>query len=191
MEHIKSQSQGLVTSDREHGHEASDINVKAIFGFLLFLMIGGLVTHVALWGMYVFLDKRAAKMNEGVTTPVQAQVESQRSQSGPKKVAQSGQVGAERPETMKETVERLQATFPAPRLQDDDVRDMNMMRSSENKLIHGYTWIDKNTGAVRIPVERAMEVLAERGLPNVAGETPQAKPAAKPATAQPAQPARQ
>ena len=62
MEHIKSQSQGLVTTDREHGHEESDINVKAIFGFLLFLVIGGLVAHVALWGMYVFLDKRAAEM---------------------------------------------------------------------------------------------------------------------------------
>ena len=191
MEHIKSQSQGLVTSDREHGHEASDINVKAIFGFLLFLMIGGLVTHVTLWGMYVFLDKRAAKMDEGVKTPVQAQVEAQRNPAAPKHVAQSGQVGAERPETMKETVERLQATFPSPRLQDDDVRDMNMMRASEDKLVHGYTWIDKNTGAVRIPVERAMEVLAERGLPNVAGETPQSKAAAKPATTPPAQPARQ
>ena len=28
MEHIKSQSQGMVTTDRDHGHEESDINVK-------------------------------------------------------------------------------------------------------------------------------------------------------------------
>ena len=182
MEHIKSQSQGLVTTDRDHGHEESDINVKAIFGFLLFLVIGGLVSHLALWGMYVYLDKRATKMNEGATTPVQAQMEAQRPQPTQKKIAQSGQVGMDRPETAKETLERLQAQFPTPRLQDDDVRDMNMLRANEDKLLHGYMWLDKNNGAVRIPVERAMEVLAERGLPAVPGEASQPKAAAKPAT---------
>ena len=182
MEHIKSQSQGLVTSDRDHGHEESDINVKAIAGFLLFLVVGAIVTHVGLWGMYLYLEKLEAKKNEGLSTPVQVQMEQQRPQPTVKKIAQSGQVGTDRPETARETVERLQAQFPSPRLQDDDVRDMNMLRASEDKLVNQYTWIDKDSGSVRIPVSRAMEVLAERGLPNVAGETPQTKAAAKPAT---------
>jgi hypothetical protein len=189
MEHIKSQSQGLVTTDRDHGHEESDINVKAIFGFLAFLAIGGIITHVGLWGMYIYLDRWAEKKNEGMSTPVQVQMEKQHPQATEKKSAQGGQVGEKHAETAKETLERLQAQFPSPRLQDDDVRDMNMLRSSEDKLIHEYTWIDKSSGSVRIPVSRAMEVLAERGLPGVAGETPQAKPAAKPAA--PAAPARQ
>lgn len=185
MEHIKSQSQGRVTTDREHGHEDTDINVKAIFGFALFLVIGGIVAHAALWGMYVYLDRMAEKKNEAVATPVQVQMEAQRPQATEKKSALSGQVGEKHSETSKEVWERLQAQFPSPRLQDDDVRDMNMLRANEDKLLHGYTWIDKNSGAVRIPVARAMEVIAERGLPNVGGETPQSKIAAKPA-AQPA-----
>jgi hypothetical protein len=177
MEHIKSQSQGLVTSDRDHGHEESDINVKAIFGFAIFLFLGAVAAHVLLWGMYVYLDKRAEKRDEGVMSPVQTQM--QAPQPTEKKSAQGGQVGTRNAETSKEALQRLQAQFPSPRLQDDNVRDLRMMRANEDKILQGYTWVDKSSGAVRIPVERAMQVLSERGLPNVAGETPQNKAAAK------------
>jgi len=187
MEHIKSQSQGLVTTDRDHGHEETDINVKAIFGFALFLLIGGITAHVLLWGMYVYLDKQAEKRDEGVMSPVQVQMEAQRPQATEKKSAMAGQVGEKHAETSKEVLERLQAQFPTPRLQDDATRDLKMMHANEDKLLQEYTWIDKNSGAVRIPVSRAMEVLAERGLPNVSGETPQSKAAA----AKPAAPAKQ
>ena len=180
MEHIKSQSQGLVTTDRDHGHEESDINIKAIVGFAVFLMAGALVAHVGLWGMYVYLDKLAEKRNEGVTTPVQMQMEEKRAQAE-KKPVPTAQAGEKHMETSKEVLQRLQARFPSPRLQDDDVRDMHMLRANEEKYMNQYVWIDKNSGSVRIPVARAMEVLAARGLPNVAPETPQAKAAAKPA----------
>lgn len=187
MEHIKSQSQGLVTTDRDHGHEETDIHVKAIVGFLVVLAIFGVLTHVALWGMYIYLDRAAEKRNEGVTTPIQEQVQAERrAQVGERKSAQGGQVGTRQAETARDTLDRLNAVFPTPRLQDDAVRDMNMMRSAEDKLLNHYTWIDKNSGAVRIPVARAMEVLAERGLPALPGETP-AKAGARPAA--PAQPA--
>ena len=182
MEHIRSQSQGRVTTDRDHGHEESDINVKAIFGFAVFLFIGGLVSHVGLWIMYGYLDRMAEKRDAGVTTPVQIQMEARATE---KKSALSGQVGEKHAETSKEVLQRLQAQFPSPRLQDDDVRDMHMLRANEDRLLNGYSWIDKNSGAVRIPVARAMEVLAERGLPNVVAETP-GKAAGKPAPAAPA-----
>ena len=32
--------------------------------------------------------------------------------------------------------------------------------------LHEYGWVDKNAGVVRIPIERAIDVLAERGLPH-------------------------
>ena len=181
MEHIKSQSQGLVTTDRDHGHEESDINVKAILGFAVALTIFAIAVHVALWGMYIFLDRRAEQRDAGADSPVQMQMSAQQAQASEKKSAQTGQVGIRNAETSKETLQRLQAQFPAPRLQDDDIRDMHMMRANEDKLIKEYTWIDKNSGAVRIPVSRAMELLAERGLPAVAGETPQSKAANQPA----------
>ena len=32
-------------------------------------------------------------------------------------------------------------------------------------MLEHYGWVDKNAGVVRIPVERAIDVLAEKGLP--------------------------
>ena len=39
------------------------------------------------------------------------------------------------------------------------------MRAAENKILHSYGWIDEKKGVVRIPIERAMELTAQRGLP--------------------------
>jgi len=54
---------------------------------------------------------------------------------------------------------------PAPRLQTDPRQDLVDLRAREGAAIHAYGWIDKQAGIVRIPVERAIALLAERGLP--------------------------
>ena len=59
---------------------------------------------------------------------------------------------------------------PTPRLQTYPFGDIKTLRQEQNQYIERYEWIDKGSGVVRIPVERAMEVLAERGLPH--RETP-------------------
>ena len=55
---------------------------------------------------------------------------------------------------------------PAPRLQTYPFDDIKALRQEEAQLIEHYGWVDKNAGTVRIPVTRAMELLAERGLPH-------------------------
>jgi hypothetical protein len=54
---------------------------------------------------------------------------------------------------------------PQPRLQDHPRTDLRAIRSEEDKLLHQYGWVDKEHGVVRIPVERAMDILSQRGLP--------------------------
>lgn len=54
---------------------------------------------------------------------------------------------------------------PEPRLQPNPVRDLRQMRADEDRLMSQYAWIDPDKGVVRIPVERAMELIAQRGLP--------------------------
>ncbi len=54
---------------------------------------------------------------------------------------------------------------PEPRLQQTPRIDLQAIRSREEKLLHQYGWIDRQKGVVRIPVDRAMDLLAERGLP--------------------------
>ncbi|MEX2260810.1 MAG: hypothetical protein WD696_02605 [Bryobacteraceae bacterium] len=52
---------------------------------------------------------------------------------------------------------------PEPRLQADPPRDMREMRASEEDLLNSYGWVDRRAGVVRIPVDRAIEVMGRRG----------------------------
>ena len=56
--------------------------------------------------------------------------------------------------------------FPQPQLQKTPIPDLKSIRAEEDKLLNGYAWVDQPKGVVRIPVDRAIEVLAQRGLPS-------------------------
>ncbi len=49
---------------------------------------------------------------------------------------------------------------------------MNKVRAEERALVENYAWVDQKAGIARIPVGRALEILAERGLPKVAAPAP-------------------
>jgi hypothetical protein len=55
--------------------------------------------------------------------------------------------------------------FPQPQLQKTPILDLKAIHAEEDKLLNGYAWVDPKQGIVRIPVDRAIEVLAKRGLP--------------------------
>jgi hypothetical protein len=54
---------------------------------------------------------------------------------------------------------------PEPRLQTTPRQDMNDLRAREDQLLNSYGWVDKEKGVVRIPIDRAMQLVVERGLP--------------------------
>ena len=54
---------------------------------------------------------------------------------------------------------------PEPRLQTDPRDDLANLRRAEDEVLQSYAWIDRNAGVVRIPIEQAMKLTAERGLP--------------------------
>jgi hypothetical protein len=51
---------------------------------------------------------------------------------------------------------------PQPRLQETPVLDLQQVRAAEDRILNGYGWVDQAKGTVRIPVARAMELLAQR-----------------------------
>jgi hypothetical protein len=55
---------------------------------------------------------------------------------------------------------------PPPRLQTYPFDDVKALHREEARYLNHYAWVDKNAGVVRIPVERAIDILAERGLPH-------------------------
>jgi hypothetical protein len=69
-----------------------------------------------------------------------------------------------------------QPRLPAsPRLQRVPATEIMEFRREENKILEGYGWVDKNAGTVRIPIDQAMRLMLERGLParpDAGAETP-------------------
>jgi hypothetical protein len=61
---------------------------------------------------------------------------------------------------------------PEPRLQTNPRQDMRDLRAQEESVLHSYGWVDRNAGVVRIPIDDAIRLTLERGLP--------ARPAVKP-----------
>ncbi len=64
--------------------------------------------------------------------------------------------------------------FPRPQLQETEVPDLKAIRAAEDQVLNGYAWMDPEKGVVRIPIDRAIDLLAERGLPSGPEGTPQA-----------------
>jgi hypothetical protein len=58
-----------------------------------------------------------------------------------------------------------------PLLQVSAPKDLKEMRAAEEKILTSYDWVDRQAGTVRIPIDRAMQLLVERGLPTSQNES--------------------
>jgi hypothetical protein len=56
-------------------------------------------------------------------------------------------------------------TFPEPRLEENERTELRSYSVDEERKLATYDWVDKDKGIVRIPIERAMELIVQRGLP--------------------------
>jgi hypothetical protein len=77
----------------------------------------------------------------------------------------------------------LQRTPPEPRLEAMPLVPRQKLRAEEDAVLTSYAWVDKPRGFVRIPVDRAMELLVERGLPPakpMSAQVPMPMPGAAP-----------
>ncbi len=61
--------------------------------------------------------------------------------------------------------EDVRALPPEPRLQTTAPLDLQSYRTGQEKILEGYGWVDPHAGLVRIPVDRAMDLLLQKGYP--------------------------
>jgi hypothetical protein len=54
---------------------------------------------------------------------------------------------------------------PEPRLLTKPGADLAAMRAEEDQILSSYGWIDRDRGIVRVPIDRAITLLAQKGLP--------------------------
>lgn len=57
------------------------------------------------------------------------------------------------------------ASTPEPRLLVNEPAHLAEFRAREHEILTTYGWVDRNAGVVRIPIDRAKDLLIERGLP--------------------------
>lgn len=69
------------------------------------------------------------------------------------------------PEIPPSPLVQTRQTAPEPRLQSTPAQDRRALRAHEDAVLGSYGWVDRRTGAVRIPIDRALELMAQRGEP--------------------------
>jgi hypothetical protein len=155
------------------GYERQDIGVAGVLYFLAGLGLAALLAHLVLTGFYSFLEKKS----QAEQTPVSPLVANEPvdTRKLPPEYKTDNQ-GADYQKYLKQN-------FPAPQLETDERTQLNDIRLDEDQILGSYGYVDKNAGTVRIPIDRAMELIAQRGLPvrNAAGEatTDNKKPEAR------------
>jgi hypothetical protein len=72
-----------------------------------------------------------------------------------------------RPQPATSSLSSIQATElpPEPRLQVNGHEDLEKLRAQEDSVLDSYGWVYRQNGIVRIPIDRAIDLLAKRGLP--------------------------
>lgn len=141
--------------DTSAGYEKSDVGVTGIVVFLTALAILAAVTGVLCYGIGKVINARMDR-EDGPTSRWAKTVDIRSLGNLPNS-----------PE-MQNKVAELTQQFPTPRLQNDSTDggdDLVNLHEREDLLLNNYSWIDQSKGTVRIPIERAMELIAQRGLP--------------------------
>jgi hypothetical protein len=139
--------------DASHGYERSDVGVTGIVVFLVALSIFVAVAGALSYGIGKAINAHMAKEDGPVNKWTQ-----------PVDVRQLGNM-PNSPELQNKMAELTQR-FPTPRLQTDDGnQDVADLHAREDLLLENYSWVDRSQGKVRIPIERAMQLIAKQGLP--------------------------
>jgi hypothetical protein len=139
----------------EHGDfEREDLNAASVFYFLVGIAVLGFLSYLLVTGFYKFLDARAQKEQPEVS-PLATKVP-----TDTRKL----------PEGYKDY---LKDNFPSPRLEIDERTELNEDRVAEEEKLNSYGYVDDNHTTVHIPIDRAMDLIAQRGLPVRSQSAPQ------------------
>lgn len=135
------------------GYETTDANVGGVVAFMAVLAASVAVFFVVCFGMGKLINE-ALIHHDGPENRW-----NQQAGIKPENMASS-------PVIEQQQLRDLVSKFPKPRLQTDDGNaDVVALHAREDLLLDHYTWADEQKQTVRIPIERAMQILAAQGLP--------------------------
>ena len=143
---------------KTNGHpdyERRDFGVGGVLYFMAGLAIAGLLIHFVIAGLYRYLEKHSDAQQRAVSPLVTNPVRDTRTLPPEFKTDSEGM----------DYQKYLQKNFPTPQLEIDERTQLDKIRLSEEITLNTYDYVDKDAGTVRIPIDRAMDLLVQRGLP--------------------------
>ncbi len=150
--------QGSDSESKRAGYELTDANVRETALFLVVLGASLAVVFVLAFGIGKLINMELARQ-DGPTNKWSLM-------SG----AKPGNLESD-PQIQQQQLRALVKRFPTPRLETDDGNmDVAEMHAREDILLNHYSWVDEQKQTVRIPITRAMQLLAQRGLPVQGGQ---------------------
>jgi hypothetical protein len=137
---------GLPADDTGFEHE--DLSTRGIVAFMIGLAVTGVAVYFIIVSMYSFLDnyERSQMLTASPLTTTKGAISRVVTQSDMEKTFKDN--GA----PMLEVIEGVE-------LRKDLIK--------QEEQLNSYGWVDKKAGVAHIPIERAMELIAQRGLPTV------------------------
>ena len=144
--------------DTEHpGYETTDVNVGGVVVFL-----GGLAGFLIMFFVVCYF---LGIVINGIWNRQDGAPTKWKIAAGEVPAGKGGNL-TPNPVMAQQDLQRLTNNFPQPRLQTDDGnQDVADLHAREDLLLNYYSSDEKQPGTVRIPITRAMELIAQRGLP--------------------------
>lgn len=130
-------------ADTKHGAapplpvEGDGVSYSGILWFVVILTVTTLVCQALMWGMFAVLRDRESSQDLA-RSPLA--VPQGQAPPGP----------------------NLLAMLPNAHGEPAALKDF---RDKEEQVLHSFGWVDQNAGTVRIPIDRAKDLLLQRGLP--------------------------
>ncbi len=124
-------------------HEHSDINIRAIVWSAIVLALVCIGSAILVYFVFNLFEREARNRDP--------------------KLSPLALPATQMPSTTNTTPEF--GTAPEPRLLTSEPTNLWNVRQREQQVLHGYGWVDQGGGVTRIPIDKAKELLRDRGLP--------------------------
>jgi hypothetical protein len=146
--------------DPEHpGYEVTDVNANGIAVFLAGLFGSVCVFFVLCYGLGILING-GLKKEDGPVTKWNRLSTFAGPTSGKRQDLTSNAVMEQK------AFDQMRNTFPEPRLDIDDGNQATAdLHAREDLLLNNYSMSPGEGASIRIPISRAMEIIAQRGLP--------------------------
>jgi len=133
-------------SGHETEYEHEDLGTRSAFAFMIGLAIVGVVIYFIIVGMYSFLD-RYERSQMATASPL---------------VTSKGAISRV---VTQADMDKAFKDNGAPMLETDERGQFRDFLINQENQLNSYGWVDEKDGVAHIPIERAMELTVQRGLP--------------------------